>query len=145
MSRFSTEVRVNASVADILRKGHFILEDMDLLFEDRSMSRLLFKEKQRFDPFNPVEIEVKVRKEEHGAVIELDGKNFGEGPYQESHVKRMIFELMDRLEEDLPGRNIERPDRDPDIVEELKVLSRLHEQGVLTDPEFERAKKKLLS
>ena len=144
MSRFSTEVRVNASVSDVLRRGQSILEEMDLLFEDRSMSRLIFKEKQRFDPYNPVEIEVQVRNNGGETVIELDGRNLGEGPYQETHVKRMIFELMDRLEEQLP-RHFQNEERsDPGLAEELEVLSRLHSQGVLTDFEFARAKKKLL-
>jgi hypothetical protein len=117
---------------------------MDLLFEDRSMSSLVFREKQRFDPFNPVEIEIHVTETDRGSLIELEGKNLGVGPYQETHVKRKIFELMDRLEEDLPRE--EKPEKlvDDDIVHELEVLSKLHSQGILTDVEFSRAKKKLL-
>lgn len=144
MSKFSTEVRVNASVSDVLRKGQSILEEMDLLFEDRSMSSLVFREKQRFDPFNPVEIEVHVKETGRGSLIELEGENLGVGPYQETHVKRKIFELMDRLEEDLPKAEKSERIVNDDIVHELEVLSRLHSQGILTEVEFARAKKKLL-
>ena len=144
MSRFSTEVRVNASVSEVLRKGQSILEEMGLLFEDRSMSMIVFKEKPRFDPFNPAEVEVHVRENSGDTVIELDGRNLGENPYQETHVKRLIFELMDRLEEDLPRNERQFLSGEPGIAEELEVLSRLHSQGILTDIEFARAKKKLL-
>jgi hypothetical protein len=144
MSRFSTEVRVNASKSDILRIGQSILEEMGLLFQDRDFSNLLFKEKYRFDPFNPVEMRLQVRENGDGSLIKLEGENLGEGPYQETHVKRLVFELMDRLDECVGiGEGEDRPN-DPDIVRELELLTSLHNKGILTDHEFQKAKEKLL-
>lgn len=144
MSRFSTEVRVNASKSDILRLSQSILEDMGLLFQDRDLSHLLFKEKYRFDPFNPVEMRLEVKENGSGSCIKFEGENLGEGPYQETHVKRLVFELMDRLEETVgTGMETDRP-KDPDFVRELELLTNLHEKGILTDHEFHKAKERLL-
>ncbi|RLF67038.1 MAG: hypothetical protein DRN57_06045 [Thermoplasmata archaeon] len=147
MSRFSTEVRVNASPSEVLRVSNNILREMDLLFEDRDRDLLLFREKLRFDPFNPVEVKIRVREDGAGSRVELEGVNPGEGPYQESHVKTLIFELMDRLEDTVAGRfddEKEVPPRDPEIARELDLLGKLFERGVLTEEEFRRSKSKLL-
>jgi hypothetical protein len=143
MSRFSTEVRVNADRAEVLRMGQSILEEMDLLFQDRDLSYLIFKEKYRFDPFNPVKMKLKVEGNGNNTIVRLEGENIGIGPYQETHVKRIVFQLMDRLEESLDTVE-QRKSQDPDMVRELELLDSLHEKGILTDHEFQRAKQRIL-
>ena len=141
MSRFSSEFRADASKAEIIRSGQSILEDMGLLFEDRNKDFVMFKEKIRFDPYNPVEVLIRVTEKDNGSLIEINGNNLGLGPYQDTHVKRLIFELMDRMQSKI-GSNHEL--MDPSIVSELQLLSKLHSRGILTDVEFTRAKHRLL-
>ncbi len=145
MSTFSQDVRVNASKGEILRIGQSILEEMGLLFQDRDLTHLQFKEKYRFDPFNPAEMRVEVRERGNESIIHLEGENMGIGPYQDTHVKRLVFELMDRLEECLGPEHESGKIRDPEIVRELEILTNLHNNGVLTDHEFQRAKNRILS
>ncbi len=141
MSRFSSEFRANATKAEIIRSGQSILEEMGLLFEDRNEDLVIFKEKLRFDPYNPVEVQIRVTEKENGSMIEIKGNNMGLGPYQDTHVKRLIFELMDRMQSKIGSSH---DMMDPNIVSELQLLSKLHSTGILTDVEYSRAKQKLL-
>lgn len=145
MSRFSTEFRANAGSADVIRTGQSILEEMGLIFFDRDGRSLKFREKQRFDPFNPATVELKVIEGEREVRVQLESENLGEGPYQETHLKRILFEIMDRMEMNLKETTSGPGCMDSGIAHELEVLSNLHSKGVLTDMEFERAKKQILS
>lgn len=144
MSRFSSEFRANASIPEIIRNGQTILEEMGLFLDAIDDRRLIFKEKPRFDPYNPARVEVNIREDLDGPVIEIEGENVGIGPYQESHVMRMIFEFMDRMEEELGSGQGPLDDADPQIGREIEILSNLHDRGILSDYEFQKAKDKIL-
>jgi len=83
----------------------------------------------------------------------MNGTIFGWGPIQASHLKGQMGSLKNRIEiglsklfEDQKQQAASIPiSQSSSLITELERLANLHAKGLLTDDEFQSAKKKLLN
>ena len=106
---------------------------------------LIFREKLRFDAFNPVTVELSIDKVGGKTELNLTGTNEGIGPFQEHHVRSKVLELLSRIQIDIAHVDRKRPVNDTgELAMELEMLSKLHKEGIINDFEYQKAKKHLL-
>ena len=101
----------------------------------------------------PAEVEIILFPHPKGTVIAMNGTIFGWGPIQASHLKGQMGNLKNRIEiglsklfEDQKQQAASTPiSQSSSLITELERLANLHAKGMLTDDEFQSAKKKLLN
>ena len=101
----------------------------------------------------PAEVEIILFPHPKGTVIAMNGTIFGWGPIQASHLKGQMGNLKNRIEiglsklfEDQKQQAASIPiSQSSSLITELERLANLHAKGMLTDDEFQSAKKKLLN
>ena len=142
MSSFTGGFEVPVPGSEVMKIGCSVIEEMDLIPGKIDGSMIVFREKMRFDPFNPVEIRLEIESENDHTMVKIEVSNEGIGSFQETHVRRKALQIIERIESEIslnPRTEEEHPEHG-----EIEMLSRLHSMGVLTDVEFERAKMKVL-
>ncbi len=81
-------------------------------------------------------------------VINLRGSIFGGGPVQKGHLQGQLGNIKNRIEvainEIAKAKQKDSSNAKVSIAEELEKLASLRNSGILTDEEFNEAKKKLL-
>jgi len=94
----------------------------------------------------PVNIDISISSSKIGTQIVLKGSNFGFGPVQSGHVKGQVGNIRNRIELALnktkPPESVTQPTQD--IAAQIKKLSDLRDQGILSEAEFVAAKTRIL-
>lgn len=95
----------------------------------------------------PAEIQLVVESEAPGvSTVYLDGKIFGLGPIQKSHLQGQMGNLRNRIELLASQRSSAGASASGagSLSGELQKLAALKQQGLLTEEEFQQAKARLL-
>ncbi len=94
----------------------------------------------------PVNIEISLSPTDAGTQISIKGSNFGFGPVQSGHVKGQVGNIRNRIELVLNKpktlESVTQPAQD--IAAQIKKLSDLRDQGILSEAEFVAAKARIL-
>jgi hypothetical protein len=144
MSNFSEGMTFNAGPEALKKAVEMALDELDLSTIG-SVDAMVFKEKLRFDAYNPVTVEISIEEGNNGTELRLAGTNDGIGPFQEHHVKNKIMELLSRIQLDLEKVEDRAPVNDTgEFSMELQMLTSLHAKGIITDLEYQKAKETLL-
>jgi len=125
----------------VLELGWSIIESEETLFK--------IKEKDRFDYYNPLEMEIEMLPYNKSSVeLKVQAKNAGYGPVQDEYIKSQVIRFIDAVkrathgdDEDISSREGEI---DHSIAIELERVAKLHVEGELTDEEFRKAKERIL-
>jgi hypothetical protein len=121
------------------------LSELDMPPTSNTSETMVSREKLRFDAYNPVTVEISIKEGELGSHLDLVGENDGIGPYQDHHVRSKVLELLSRIQIDLDLMDEPVLQNDTgELASELEMLTNLHNKGILTDVEYNRAKAALL-
>jgi hypothetical protein len=144
MSNFSERVTFNVGPEALKRAIEMALDELDLSTAG-SVDAMIFREKLRFDAYNPVTVEITLEERGGATELRLAGENDGIGPFQEHHVRNKVMELLSRIQLDLESIEDRAPVNDTgEFSMELQMLTRLHEKGIITDLEYQKARENLL-
>ncbi len=122
------------------------VEELPFILESEDKGRLFLRESLDFETYIPAKLQVSIVEEGGGSTMVLQGDTAGEGMYHDMHLKNLMEDLVMTVEEHLPTerRTGDLLNDSGSLTSELSLLSDLHSKGLLTDPEFELAKKKVL-
>ena len=144
MSFFSEGMYFDVRPETLRRACEQALLELDM-YTVEQQDGMIYKEKLRFDAYNPVTVELSIERNGRGAELNLTGNNEGVGPFQEHHVRSKVLELLSRIQIDISHEERFVPVNDTgELASELEMLSRLHRDGIINDHEFQRAKHRLL-
>lgn len=99
----------------------------------------------------PAEVEIIISSNSpSSSTILLNGSIFGFGPVQKGHLKGQIGNLKNRIEikvdEETNNSNTSNNKGSSEsLSDEITKLAALHKKGILTDDEFQSAKKRLIN
>jgi hypothetical protein len=145
MSSFSEDMTFNVPAETLRRACEMALLELDMPPTSSTRDSMVSREKLRFDAYNPVTVEISIKEGELGSHLDLTGANDGIGPYQEHHVRSKVMELLSRIQIDLDMMDDTTLQNDTgELASELEMLTNLHNNGILTDVEYHRAKETLL-
>ena len=144
MSNFSEGMTFNVRPETLKKACEMALLELDMSTIS-SEEAMIFREKLRFDTYNPVTVEISINDKDGETELSLNGANDGIGPYQEHHVRSKILELLSRIQLDIDAVANRKPVNDTgEFAMELELLSKLHKDGTITDLEYQKAKNTLL-
>ncbi len=126
-----------------------VLSEFDWFLIEKDSNLLKVREKDRFDYYNPLEMEIVMETSHVGTRLDVSATNSGYGPVQDEYVKGQVVRFLmavRKKEDELREENIRniKAGREGSLSKELEKLARLHEMGELTDEEFRRAKEKVI-
>jgi len=144
MSFFSEGMYFDVGPETLRRICEQALLELDM-FTVGQEEGLIYREKLRFDAYNPVTVELTIDRIGRKTELNLSGTNEGIGPFQEHHVRSKILELLSRNQIDISQVDRKGPVNDTgELAMELEMLSKLHREGIINDFEFQKAKTHLL-
>ena len=126
-----------------------IITDFDWFITEREENRFKIREKDRFDYFNPFEMELLMEISGKGSRLRVRARNNGEGPVQDEYIRSRVLKFLDQLRKKVDERVEEELSRSivhnaKNLVDELERLAMLHQNGSLTEDEFHKAKEKII-
>jgi hypothetical protein len=126
-----------------------VLSDFDWFLIEKENNILKVREKDRFDYYNPLEMDILMEPSHVGTRLDVSATNSGYGPVQDEYIKGQVVRFLmavRKKEDELREENIKNiiAGRDGSLSKELEKLARLHEIGELTDEEFRRAKERVI-
>jgi len=126
------------------------LAESELEVKNRSEGLIICEEHVSFGFTNPARLEVilKVESSDSTRVI-INGSNLGIGPIQSGHVRGKVEEIKNVIlaEANEKGKAIDiqkTGQSQSSLASEIEKLSKLREQGIISEDEFKQAKAKLL-
>jgi hypothetical protein len=126
------------------------LSESKLEVTNKSETLVVCEEHFSFGFTNPARLEVILKVESAGSTrVIINGSNEGFGPVQSGHVKGKVEEIKNNIltEANEKGKAIEVQKTgqiQSSLASEIEKLSKLREQGVISEEEFKQAKAKLL-
>lgn len=158
MSKYKVDQELTEDYKTTLTALLSAIKDLDWILISKKSDVVVCKE------FN---IKPLIKKTTNDATIEITinesqrkilykGKNFGFGPIQSTHVKKQVLLVKEKLEQNLKRGNtsiLPRKESSSDtpnasamnVSLELKKISDLLKNGILTEEEFENAKQRILN
>jgi len=149
MSSYRESVILRLGIENLNETVRDVLSGFDWFFLEKKDRMLRVREKDRFDYYNPLEMEILIEPTHIGTRVEISANNSGYGPVQDEYIKGQVVRFLMALrkkEEETKEHKVMfvAEETDPSLSKELEKLSRLHDMGELTDEEFRKAKEKVL-
>ncbi|MFW3145340.1 MAG: SHOCT domain-containing protein [Thermoplasmatota archaeon] len=148
MSRIQEYMDLQARKEDLVSDIEMISSNFDWFILKSDRGSIIMREKDRFDHFNPVEVNIRLMDSDNGTRLFISCSNSGYGPVQDNYVRDQYQRLLSAIS--IASRKhrdayLMENEMEPSIVEQLKKLAQLHDRGELTDEEFKLAKEKVLN
>lgn len=126
-----------------------VVEELGWIVKDKEGEFVAVKEKERFDHYNPLEMNIEVRTIDTGRTeLIVQAVNSGQGPVQDEYIRSQVLRFIDSVRMTAEGVVPEHGRRDMgrffSISAELRMLARLYDEGKLTEEEYRKAKEKVL-
>jgi hypothetical protein len=149
MSNYRENVVLRLGIDNLITIIGDVLSDFDWFLIQKEDKLLKVREKDRFDYYNPLEMEIQMEPSPVGTRLDISASNSGYGPVQDEYIRGQVVKFLmavRKKEDELREENIKviAAGRDRSLSKELEKLARLHEIGELTDEEFRRAKEKVI-
>lgn len=143
MSSHKTSKAFEATQTDVSQACRYALNEMKLSIKKDGGSNFVAKEQFKMLGFSyPAKIEVQIKDDANRVKVLVNSSNMGFGPVQGGHVKTVAETFLSKVQYKLSEGRRQVPQTS--VADELQKLAALREQGVLSEEEFEAAKRKLI-
>ena len=151
MSKYNDDFSVNYPIEDVLIICKSTIAKLGWAILEQSSSKIRCKETGRFDLNKTnffADVEIVLSSVSNSTKINLNGSNFGLGPFASKHIQGEVQKLKNMIEVEIGqfknNQTGQSNAKDISVASELEKLGTLRSQGILSDEEFKLAKNKLL-
>ena len=140
MATFESSISINKSLPDILAAIQDSVRELGWQVLEITADSISLKIPRSFSSYS-VNIKINLNKDEESVIMQVRSTTLGVGPINKRNLEGMVGKLINSVSVVL--RNTPNSDSNG-ISEQIEKLSELFNRGILSESEFEAAKKKLL-
>lgn len=144
MSVLERDVRIGSRGISVIESLRCRAELDHWILEGSTHDELLLREPMDLGTYYPVEVRVSLVDGPAGHKLMVKASSEGRDLYYDNHLKRLVEELLSRLGP-LPGDDGQAMGDGPgESASDLELLGKLFQKGLLSEREFEMAKKRVV-